>query len=691
MKKSVLLIIATGVCAYAMAQNAPSPAPQSMSVPPVHAGQMQKMNDRNSVNGPFLPAKSHLDNSHRVQSSRIPLGSSYNAYGYLDANTTAITANQACKLIVVTHREDASKPSGTYGTGSYEASFSTNYGTSWDSDIVVLKAFQSGSQGSRYPNGVIFCPAGDTNAANTYDAFAGPWTNGTNWAANVGGSIRLDSMFDREDFWPNGVAGIKTENNGDLGYMQSCDDSTVHVIGEGFNYNGSNYQTRYLGAVITTGKFVNDSFHWTQQVIKPHFWNAYYGALSTDPVDSGNGTGAGYACQHIGPAGMAWSQDGSTGYVVFLGNLDSAGLDYVSYQPIVYKSTDHGNTWNMMAPFNYSTLPNLVQYIYHTSDDTNLKLPLIGVLEGGGQGSENDYDLTVDKDKNLHIFCSVTADFYSNPDSAYWPHWYKAPYGNYYIYDLYTTSPTGGWNARFIDSLHATPGDTISNSDWSVNTGTSPYTYVAYGARIQASRTTNGEHIFCMWEDDIQGDPQIIQPDIFGQSYDVNTATASPVHQFTNDGREYFMCASNIALESKDTLCPNVRYTVPCFYVQPQSAGNDGTSPVNLFYQNDVIFVCDSNFASAVHDVTPAQFTVSPNYPNPFNKTTEFNVTLPEASAVSVDVFNMLGQKVWTMTPARMGAGVNVISINGSALSPGVYFYRVTVNDSSITQKMVIE
>ncbi len=681
MKKSVLFILAAGISFGAMAQNTPAPTRNTKCIALRPYLNMQQAH-RNDQPAGQSQNSGQQPNRHRVQASRIPLGSSYNAYGVLDASTTALTANKACHLIAMTHREDASKAG--CGSGAYEVSYSTNMGYSWDSTIVMLC-----NQPSRYPNGVIFNPAGNTNPLNCYNAFAGPWTNSApspadSWVATVHGSVKLDNTMLDNAVWMNGVNGHQIQNTGDLSYMQSCDDSTVHVIGQGFNVNNSSgFFTRWLGAVITTGKFATDSFNWTQTVIKPHFWSAYKGALANAPIDSGNGAGS--PCQHIGTPGMAWSQNGATGYVVFLGNLDSAGLDFVSYQPIVYKTTDHGQTWNMMTPFNFRTLPNLVQYLVSSgqvTSDSGYALPLINVI-GSQQGSENDYDMTVDANNNLHIFCSVQGMYYGNPDSAYNIYTYNK--AKYYLYDLHTTSPTGGWQARFIDSMNVKPSVMVNDGTWSSGTAS-----VSFGARIQASRTTDGTHLFCIWEDDITGDTAIISPDIFGQAFDVTNNATSTVQQFTNTADQYFLCVSNIALDS-GSGCPGMRYTIPCVYAEPQNIPNDGTAPINFFYQNSVRFVCDSNFTEGVDNVSSNGFSVSPNYPNPFNKTTEFNVTLPQASMVSVDVFNMLGQKVWSMMPGKMGAGVNVVSINAASLSAGIYFYRVTVNQNSITQKMVVQ
>src|SRR4029077_19254535 len=133
--------------------------------------------------------------------------------------------DQNTGLIVMTHREDHSK---AYGSGAYEPSFSTNMGASWDSKLVIFAHHTD-----RYPNGVIFNPAGNTNPKLATVIVCGPQTNGTNWVATEFGGIGIDSSRMSDSLFTNGTNGY-TQNNGNLSFMSSSDDSTIHVMGEGF-------------------------------------------------------------------------------------------------------------------------------------------------------------------------------------------------------------------------------------------------------------------------------------------------------------------------------------------------------------------------------------------------------------------------------------------------------------------------
>ncbi|MEA3505306.1 MAG: T9SS type A sorting domain-containing protein [Bacteroidota bacterium] len=83
-------------------------------------------------------------------------------------------------------------------------------------------------------------------------------------------------------------------------------------------------------------------------------------------------------------------------------------------------------------------------------------------------------------------------------------------------------------------------------------------------------------------------------------------------------------------------------------------------------------------------------FSVSQNMPNPFNGTSTVKVTLNEKANVTLEVINLVGQKVLEINKEQLTPGTHKIEINASDLETGVYFYNVRVNNSVITKKMVV-
>lgn len=79
----------------------------------------------------------------------------------------------------------------------------------------------------------------------------------------------------------------------------------------------------------------------------------------------------------------------------------------------------------------------------------------------------------------------------------------------------------------------------------------------------------------------------------------------------------------------------------------------------------------------------PNQFALNNNYPNPFNPGTRISYSLPEASEVSLIVFNIMGQAVSTLTNSTMPAGYHNLDFEAGNLSSGMYIARMEATGKS--------
>lgn len=91
----------------------------------------------------------------------------------------------------------------------------------------------------------------------------------------------------------------------------------------------------------------------------------------------------------------------------------------------------------------------------------------------------------------------------------------------------------------------------------------------------------------------------------------------------------------------------------------------------------------------------PAGFYLAQNYPNPFNASTKINFRLMKSSAVELDIYNILGQKVRTVVDENMTAGEHHViwdgmNDSGDPVSSGIYFYKLQTNFGTISRKMTI-
>ena len=95
--------------------------------------------------------------------------------------------------------------------------------------------------------------------------------------------------------------------------------------------------------------------------------------------------------------------------------------------------------------------------------------------------------------------------------------------------------------------------------------------------------------------------------------------------------------------------------------------------------------------AGIAHATVNNTFFLSQNYPNPFTEETEISVKLDKASDVNFTVFNVMGQKMIEKHYNKYPAGELKINIDGSQLTPGVYFYTVKAGENQISKKMIAQ
>ncbi len=105
---------------------------------------------------------------------------------------------------------------------------------------------------------------------------------------------------------------------------------------------------------------------------------------------------------------------------------------------------------------------------------------------------------------------------------------------------------------------------------------------------------------------------------------------------------------------------------------------------VQLFGNDLTLFVVGVASGS---DEIPDRFDLAQNYPNPFNPSTTIRYSLPTQSAVSLTIYNVLGQKVASLVDEVKPAGVFEVVWNGrnefgSQIASGVYFYRLEATPS---------
>lgn len=89
-------------------------------------------------------------------------------------------------------------------------------------------------------------------------------------------------------------------------------------------------------------------------------------------------------------------------------------------------------------------------------------------------------------------------------------------------------------------------------------------------------------------------------------------------------------------------------------------------------------------------NIVPDKYQLSQNYPNPFNPETKIDFMIPKNGFVSIKVFDITGKEITTLVSSVMNKGSYSVDFNGSNLSTGIYFYKITTGSYSETKKMML-
>ena len=86
----------------------------------------------------------------------------------------------------------------------------------------------------------------------------------------------------------------------------------------------------------------------------------------------------------------------------------------------------------------------------------------------------------------------------------------------------------------------------------------------------------------------------------------------------------------------------------------------------------------------------PKEFVLMQNYPNPFNPLTTIRFGLPRSTRLTIEVFNILGQRVAVLTDNELRAGYHEIRLDATQFGSGIYFYRMKAEGFVQTRKFMV-
>jgi hypothetical protein len=86
----------------------------------------------------------------------------------------------------------------------------------------------------------------------------------------------------------------------------------------------------------------------------------------------------------------------------------------------------------------------------------------------------------------------------------------------------------------------------------------------------------------------------------------------------------------------------------------------------------------------------PTVYSLSANYPNPFNPSTTINFSIPEQSKVKVTVYDALGNQIDVIADEVKSAGSYSVKWNAGNYSSGIYFYKLETDNFVQVRKMIL-
>ncbi len=189
-------------------------------------------------------------------------------------------------------------------------------------------------------------------------------------------------------------------------------------------------------------------------------------------------------------------------------------------------------------------------------------------------------------------------------------------------------------------------------------------------------------------------------PDIYCKWKDLNNYRVSYSLATDHPGwiPDSIMYATSVNSSSNNWNWP-VRISTPNVF-QPKFISKVGflgnTSEDCLILWGDINFGgLYATYCGSISDVNetqqpPKYYSLSNNYPNPFNPSTKIEYKIPESGQVLLKIYDMLGREVATLVNEEKPAGSYNITFNASKLPSGVYYYRLASENFIETKKMIL-
>ena len=117
---------------------------------------------------------------------------------------------------------------------------------------------------------------------------------------------------------------------------------------------------------------------------------------------------------------------------------------------------------------------------------------------------------------------------------------------------------------------------------------------------------------------------------------------------------------------------------------------NDSGTNTRFELIDDVMEWLSGAVAVEEPEPLPQTYSFSPPYPNPFNAQVTVEYALPNEAAITLDIFDIQGRKVATLTEGTKPAGYHRMIWDAKEMPSGLYFVRLTAGEFEDTKKMTL-
>lgn len=641
----------------------------------------------------FPPAPINYSPEAKDDPVKIYVGKAHSQRGFRREDCTVISYIKELDLISISFiLDEETYPDIALSNGSVAISYSADHGQTWSVPVLLSDLSDPDLKRNYYLSGVIYNPVGNTVIEDAYGVYQGvapdddpPGTLG-DWNNQAFGTSTLGGANYYTEYFTN------TEpDHAHDGYFNQFGLTQKEDIMKCFNIwaEGGWAAFTHLKLEDIQGTFNGTGFDWDLE----------HSVIDMPLTLESNGQvqwpGKWTHCD--ASSGMVWSDDGMIGYAWLVGG--SADNLQSGYQPLLYKTTDNGDSWyNIELDFqrtewqdffrNGATIPE--EWLIFPCQDLNedwldFCIPYFRASVGA-----------VDAEGNLQLFGELTShgsDFISGNNFTY-----EEGIGGRWPYAMHLFKFTIG--DELIDIMHVDSLKTIGARDQTAGAGDSLYCVdVGWLHRMNLTKDERSEEFFLTWNDTPEGDSWDdwnYMPDIYGWSYNITNGVHTDPVCFT-DGftfpfeHYWFISASEYAYYNSD----DETFTIPMvsaiglaeFYNNTVASAD----AIDFHYVTGITFDAIVPISVGIDEFSgSSNISVSQNLPNPATGNTTIKISSETVASVTVEVSNICGQTVHTTDAGIINRNMSV-NIDVSNLEAGVYLYTVTIANERVSKKMIVK